>query len=148
MVFFLKAPIIKKRKMDNSIDISQLRQFLDSTQDDWNYITPKALNEALKRGTPLFLLDIRKPQDFANGHIPSSINIFWLDLLKEENLAKLPRDQKIIIICYVGHTASQALVLLSLLGYHSAVLKFGMGVPPDPDCPVAGWLQFNFITET
>jgi rhodanese-related sulfurtransferase len=55
-----------------------------------------------------------------------SENIFCMDLL--DNLDKLPEDKTIVLICYVGHTASQMLVALRLLGYDVIALKFGMGL--------------------
>ena len=54
--------------------------------------------------------------------------------------------KKIIIICYVGHTASQVLVMLKLLGYKAKVLKFGMGESPSKEVPVAGWNKYGFET--
>jgi rhodanese-related sulfurtransferase len=128
--------------------IGHLQTFLEDTGDNWNYIFPEELEKAIRRGEPLFLLDIRRPADYAREHIPGTINIFWLELLQEENLARLPKDREIIIICYVGHTASQTLVLLRLLGFRASILKFGMGIPPDPAHPVAGWRQLGFATES
>lgn len=127
---------------------NRLKTFIDQTEDNWNYIFPEELNRALKRGEPLFLLDVRRAEDHAQMHIPGTVNIFWLDLLKDDNLSKLPRDQEIVIICYVGHTASQVLVLLRLLGFKASILKFGMGIPPDPLHPVRGWVQLRYEVET
>ena len=119
-----------------------LLDFIDSTKEDWNYITPEELN---KKGTDEFyLLDVRKPEDFAEGHIKGANNIFWMDLLKPENLKKLPKDEKVLVICYVGHTASQIMVALRLLGYDAVALKFGMGLSPVEGIPVAGWSDFGF----
>lgn len=126
--------------------LEKLRTYLADTGDDWNYITPEELEEDLDN-PDWFLLDVRKPEAYAEGHIPGSVNIFWLDLLDEENLERLPKDKTIIVICYVGHTASQALTLLKLLGYKAVGLKFGMGVSPVEGVPVAGWTDFNFEVE-
>ena len=124
-----------------------LNTFIESTDDDWNFILPIDLEEELKEKHNLFLLDVRRPEDFCKGHIKGAVNIFWLDILKPENLSKLPRDKEIVIICYVGHTASQTLVLLRLLGYKAVVLKFGMGHSPMKGVPISGWLNFNFDVE-
>lgn len=123
----------------------KLKDYLKDTLDDWNYILPTELHKQIKSGeaSKYFLLDIRKPKDYDEGHIKDTTNIFWLDLLEEENLKKLPKDKKIVIICYLGHTASQALVLLKLLGYDVIALKFGMGKPPS-NIPVKGWLNLDF----
>lgn len=112
-------------------------KFLKDTHNDWNYILPNQLAKLDKSN--IFLLDVRKPIDYRKVHIIGSTNIFWLNLLKPDNLNKIPTNKKIILICYVGHTASQILVLLKLLGYDAAVLKFGMGISPQTDVPIAGW---------
>lgn len=54
-------------------------------------------------------------------------------LFSQENLSKLPMDKQIIVICYTGHTASQATALLSINGYDAVPLKWGMtGWSTDP----------------
>ena len=120
------------------------RAYLKNTQKDWNYILPTELKDSKK---DFYILDVRRPEDFKKGHIPGAKNIFWLDLLKPENLKKLPKNKKIVIVCYVGHTASQVLVLLKLLGYDAVGLKFGMGISPAEGVPVAGWVDYGFKTK-
>jgi len=120
---------------------SELLKFIDSTDDTWNYITPEELN---KDTSKYYLLDIRKKEDYDKGHIEGSENIFWMDLLKEKELEKLPTNEKIVLICYVGHTASQMLVVLRLLGYDVIALKFGMGISPVKNIPISGWNDFGF----
>jgi rhodanese-related sulfurtransferase len=120
--------------------------YLRETKDNWNYILPTELNNFIKKGdtSNLYLLDIRKSEDFDKGHIPGTVNIFWLNVLNPENMKKLPVDKEIILICYLGHTSSQLLVMLSTLGYHCRSLKFGMGKSPDPDVKIKSWLDYGF----
>jgi rhodanese-related sulfurtransferase len=73
-----------------------------------------------------FVLSIRKAEDYETGHIPGAINIGITSLFTEENLAKLPIDRQIVVVCYTGHTASQATALLNALGYNATALKWGM----------------------
>lgn len=73
-----------------------------------------------------FILSVRKPEDYAKGHIPGAINIFWRDIGKPENLAKLPKDRKIAVYCYTGHTGAVAATLLNLMGYEAYDVKYGM----------------------
>jgi len=72
-----------------------------------------------------FLLSIQKPEDYAKGHVKGAINIPYAQIAKEENLKKLPKDKKIVVICYTGHTASYTAMLLNQLGYEAYVMKFG-----------------------
>jgi rhodanese-related sulfurtransferase len=125
--------------------LPKLRNYINKTKDDWNYITPSEFyNKYYKKNKDYFLIDLRKPQEFNKFHIKNAINIFWLDLLKEENLNKLPKNKTIFLICYVGHTSSQAMVLLKLLGYKVVSIKYGYGVSPIFEVPVAGWTQFGY----
>ena len=64
--------------------------------------------------------------------------------MKPGNLKKLPNNKEIVIVCYVGHTSSQILVLLKLLGYKARVLKFGMGKSPTIGVPIAGWTDYGY----
>jgi len=92
-------------------------------------IEAKDLYQILNDGDPEndpFILSVRKPEDDAKGRIPGAITIFWKDLWKPENLAKLPKDKKIVVYCYTGHTGGIAATILNLLGYDAVNLKFGM----------------------
>ena len=73
-----------------------------------------------------FILSIRSAEQYALGHIPGAINIGLTSLFTEESLAKLPYDNQIVVVCYTGHTASQATALLNALGYNATALKWGM----------------------
>ena len=141
----MKITKIAKEDKCESCVYDALVQFLKDTKDDWNYVTPLELEKSPKK---YFLVDIRKPENFKEGHIKGAINIFWMDMLKEENLKKLPKGEKILLVCYVGHTASQMVVALKLLGYDVGALKFGMGKSPVKGVPVAGWLDYGFDTES
>jgi rhodanese-related sulfurtransferase len=64
----------------------------------------------------MFLLDVREPQEFANGHIQGAVNIPVRTL--GQNLDKLPpKDGFIVAICAVGTRGTQAMMALSLLGW-------------------------------
>ena len=73
-----------------------------------------------------YVLSIRSAEHYALGHIPGAVNIGLKSLFSEENLAKLPFDKQIVVVCYTGHTASQATALLNAIGYNATALKWGM----------------------
>lgn len=96
------------------------------------------LNDGVTNNDP-FLLDIRGFEDYAAGHVPGSINIPFLSVFANESLEKLPVDEQIVVICYTGHTASQATALLNAAGFDAIALKWGFegwsndGKAFDPD---------------
>ena len=134
--------------MTNFVNVENLRHYLHETKDDWNYITPLDFyNDYYLPKKDYFLLDIRTADEYKKMHIKGSKNIFWLDILDDKNLKKLPKNKTIFLICYVGHTSSQVMTLLKLIGYDVISIKFGYGVSPVPGIPVAGWLDYGLPTE-
>jgi rhodanese-related sulfurtransferase len=127
-----------------------LKKYLRSTKDDWNYITPidfynKYYLKKKKDANTIdyYLIDLRSKEEYKKGHIKGSKNIYWLNILDENNLKKLPKNKPIFLICYVGHTSSQVLTLLKLLGYNVISIKYGYGISPIKYVPVAGWLDYG-----
>lgn len=74
-----------------------------------------------------FIVDVRDTAAFAAGHIEGSVNIPYKMTADPKQIANLPKDKKILVICYSGHTASQTAALWNLLGYDAAPMVNGMG---------------------
>jgi hypothetical protein len=130
------------------MNIEILRNYLKSTKNDWNYITPiDFYNDYLLKSKDYFLIDLREEKEYKKGHIKGAKNMFWLNILDEKNLKKLPKDKPIFLICYVGHTSSQVMTLLKLLGYNVVSIKYGYGLSPVKGVPVAGWLDYGLPVE-
>ena len=86
---------------------------------------------AEKPGKVPFILDIRYFDSaldniYAKAHIPGAVNIYWRNILKKENLEKLPKDKSVVVYCYNGHIAGQVCFFLNLLGYEAVALKWGL----------------------
>lgn len=71
------------------------------------------------------LVSLQRPEDYARGHVPGAINIPVSEIAKADTLRKLPRDKKIVLICYVGHWAGSAALFLNQLGYEAYDMRFG-----------------------
>jgi len=72
------------------------------------------------------ILDLRKAEDYALGHIPGAVNVPVGKLFTPETLAMLPPDRQIVTYCYTGQTSSQATAALNMLGYDAYSLLFGL----------------------
>jgi len=86
------------------------------------------MNDPCKAKTlpDFFILDIRKPEDYAIGHINGAVNIEYEYIAGPENLFVLPIDIPILVVCYTGHTSSMVTCILNMLGYDAWTLRFGM----------------------
>jgi rhodanese-related sulfurtransferase len=62
-----------------------------------------------------FLLDVREPSEYAEGHIPGAVNIPLRTLA--QNLDKIPSDQPVLAYCKSGLRAGTATAALRVLGY-------------------------------
>lgn len=64
-----------------------------------------------------FLVDVREPDEYADGHIEGALNIPLRELLK--NLGQMPdsKTAPILLYCHSQKRATHALVLLHELGY-------------------------------
>jgi len=63
----------------------------------------------------IYLVDVREPNEYAEGHIPGAVNIPIRTLA--QNLNQIPADQPVLIYCKSGHRAGMAVAALRLLGY-------------------------------
>lgn len=72
------------------------------------------------------IVDVRpNPPGQQGGRIPGSIYIPYNELLKAENLKKLPKDKKLILVCVTGQTQNLPIVALRVLGYDARTMQFG-----------------------
>ena len=74
----------------------------------------------------IYILSVRKAEDFAAGHIAGASNIpFGNDMAA--SFSTLPMDKTIVVYCYTGQTAGQTTAALRLMGYDAVSLNGGMG---------------------
>ena len=81
--------------------------------------------EKVKAGEDLFILDIRQPDVYKEGHVKGAINLPWGSGQIANNLDKLPGDKTIYVYCYTGQTANQIVGLLNFAGFEAESVKFG-----------------------
>jgi rhodanese-related sulfurtransferase len=77
--------------------------------------------------TDFVIVDVRVPKEkkYDVGHLPNAIFIAAQDVAKPENLAKLPKDRKVIVHCDTGQQQNKVLTVLRLLGYDAYAMKWG-----------------------
>lgn len=83
-------------------------------------VAPEDVLKTLAAGKEkVTLLDVRTPAEakvVAMSH-PSALHIPIDKLFKPENLAKLPKDGRIFVVCHSGNRAAAATALLSAIGF-------------------------------
>ncbi|WP_322797598.1 rhodanese-like domain-containing protein, partial [Thermoflexus sp.] len=94
---------------------SVIDKFLSGIPDKYYTVgTIEALKDMMAGGNVL-LVDVREPNEYAEGHIPGAVNIPLRTLTK--NLDKLPKDKPVVLYCRTGHRSGMATAALQMLGY-------------------------------
>jgi rhodanese-related sulfurtransferase len=83
------------------------------------------LNDGDAENDP-YIISLRSAEDYAKGHIPGAVNVSVKALFTLDNLATIPPDRDVVLVCYTGQTAGQATAALNLLGYQAYSLLYGM----------------------
>lgn len=78
-------------------------------------MSPGEVDEALHEGKKLVLIDVREPEEFADGRVAVARNIPLRDL--RARLADIPRDADVVLVCRTGARSQMAWELLLELGY-------------------------------
>ena len=101
------------------------------TEGDYafNLVHPAYVHQLVGGGERdgVFFLDVRREEDYEGvGHIPGAVQADFRAALTSANLERLPRDRKIITVCYTGNTAAQLVTMLRLIGFDAMAMKYGM----------------------
>ncbi len=87
------------------------------------------LLKAIKSRKELVILDVRTQAEVGviGVNVPGSLAIPISELFKPENLARLPTDKKIVVVCKKGFRASIAAMSLRQIGFKDVyILKGGI----------------------
>jgi rhodanese-related sulfurtransferase len=88
-------------------------------------VGPAELKYMLEHGEKLSIFDVRRPADYAKGHIPGAVNLPYEQWQSAKGLSKSRLN---IFCCYtvVCHLAAKAALHFSKRGYHVMELDGGM----------------------
>lgn len=87
-------------------------------------ITPQDL-VSLTNQDAAKLIDLRSPNEFADGHIIGSINIPYADIEDRLHEIKLQDGKSLVLICDSGSQSANAGEVLNKSGYQNTVILSG-----------------------
>ena len=95
-------------------------------QAKYRRITADEAQVLMQREQDYLILDVRSPEEFAQGHIPHAINI-PMERFGEAPPKELPdKAQKIFVYCRSGARSQQAAQKLANMGYTNIVEMGGI----------------------
>ena len=97
------------------------------SQNGWQIRAADVYKMITEKKQDFLIVDVRPiPPGQQGGKIAGSIFIPYYEIMKPENLAKLPKDKKLILACVTGQTQNLPIVALRVLGYDAYTMSFGM----------------------
>ena len=96
------------------------------SQSEVEVLEPQAFIERVKADTSAIILDVRQPEEFAEGHLAQAINLDWLNQTVFINgLAKLNKQKTYYVYCRSGRRSQAAAGKLKAEGFQVVDLKGG-----------------------
>ena len=90
----------------------------------YRQITMDGAVDMMAQETGYIILDVRRPDEFAAGHIPNAINV-PNESIDTDDIPELPdKDQLIMVYCRSGRRSKEASEKLVKLGYTN-IVEFG-----------------------
>lgn len=78
---------------------------------------------AEKRAAGAFILDVRQPEEWVEGHIPGA-TLIPLDEL-QSRVNELPKDQEIVVVCRSGNRSAEGRDILRAAGFQQVTSMAG-----------------------
>ena len=73
--------------------------------------------ETIKSYDDYMIIDVRTPEEYAEGHLDNTINIEYQDIVEKLEEKKISKDTPIIVYCKSGGRSGQAFESLKQAGY-------------------------------
>jgi rhodanese-related sulfurtransferase len=108
---------------DNELETAAMNYFANMTSS--NMMGAEEFVEKVLAGdVDSYILDIRRTEDYEEGHIKGAVNIpYGTDI--SDNLENIPNDKPLLVYCYSGQTASQTIALLNVAGFEAINITSG-----------------------
>jgi len=122
------APAVPSKS--KAIDAAVQKYFNEVPADSYKIELPLMKDALAKEADKYYIVDVRKAEDFAKGHIKGAVNIpYGPDIAKNlDSIKEKSKGKTVVVYCYTGQTAGQTDSLLNIYGIPTKSLNFGFGM--------------------
>ena len=80
--------------------------------------------DKVKAGEDMFIIDIRQPDVYGEGHVTGAVNMPWGSDLGAQ-MSLIPQTGNVYVYCYTGQTAGQTVAVMNVLGIPAKSVRYG-----------------------
>ncbi|MFW5695332.1 MAG: rhodanese-like domain-containing protein [Alkalispirochaeta sp.] len=102
-----------------------VRGYIADLADGNNIVSMDDFVAMAEAGEDLYVVDIRRAEDYDEGHIDGAVNVPWGTSAMWESIPHLPTDETVYVHCYSGQTAGQAIVMMRMAGVDAVSVNSG-----------------------
>lgn len=105
-------------------EIETIEDSNGGTEMLYKQITMEEAKEIFKTPGNYLIVDVRRPDEFASGHIPGAINVVNEEIGSEQPVNLPDLNQTLYVYCRSGNRSKQASAKLATIGY-TKIIEFG-----------------------
>jgi glyoxylase-like metal-dependent hydrolase (beta-lactamase superfamily II)/rhodanese-related sulfurtransferase len=131
------------------VGIENVKGYLDGGVENWHsagfpidsipQLSVNELKEKLATGDELQIVDVRRPAEYGNGHVPRALNAPLATLDRTATELPFEKDKPTAVICAGGYRSSAAASLLEKLGFTNLLNVSG---------GTGAWINAGYPVET
>ncbi len=125
-------PLLKEASSETDNPESKAQVIQNITPEEAHVLIQKN-----KDNPDLVILDVRTPEEFAEGHIENAVNLNYYSDTFREDLDKLDKDETYITHCRSGGRSGKTINMMKELGFKEAYNMTG---------GIAGWEEKGLPT--
>lgn len=91
------------------------------SQSNGKAVSPKVFSEQIKATKDPVVLDVRTPEEFADGYIQNAINIDFYKPDFKSQIARLNKEQTYFVYCKAGGRSASAADIMRKEGFKNVV---------------------------
>ena len=99
-------------QIDNTVPPTQTQIAEDITTEE-----TFTLIQANQQNPDFFIIDVRTPEEFAQGHLENAVNIDYHSAAFSDEIKTLDKNRTYLIYCRTGARSGQALGLMAVLQF-------------------------------
>lgn len=99
--------------------VAAVYEYESTIPEGWMNVGDVVAFKDAAEASDALVIDVRQPDEYAEGHIPGAVNIPLRELAA--NVDKIPTDRQVFVYCQSGYRAGLAISSLRMMGYDNAL---------------------------